>query len=162
MSKIGKKPIAIPQGVTVVQKDDAFEVKGKNATLSVPILSGVSFEIKDGAITFTAKNKLKQTISNWGTINAHLKNAIAGVLADFSKELAVVGIGFKAAVEGKTLVLNVGFSHQVRFPIPEGIKVTVEKNVITVSGANRWLVGETAANIRAVRKPEPYQVKGIS
>lgn len=161
MSKIGKKPITVPDGVVITPKADGIEIKGKNATLTIPVLSGVKVEIKDGAVHLAAIDKLKQSISNWGTMSAHLKNAVSGALADFVKELSVVGIGFKAAVEGKDLVLNVGYSHPVRFPIPEGIKVTVEKNMVKISGANKWLVGEVAANIRAVKKPEPYQGKGI-
>lgn len=165
MSKIGKKPILIPEGVTVVLKDGSLEVKGKNSTQSVLLLSGVKAEIKAGEknseVTLTSDGKTKQSIANWGTTSAHLKNAIAGSMADFSKELLVVGIGFKAAVEGKDLVLSLGFSHPVRFPIPEGIKIVVEKSAVRVSGSNKWLVGETAAKIRDFKRPEPYQGKGI-
>ena len=161
MSKIGKKPIAIPQGVTVVQKDDAFEVKGKNATLSVPILSGVSFEIKDGAITFTAKNKLKQTISNWGTMRALAENAVIGSTEGYTKTLLVEGVGYRANMEGDTIVMNLGFSHPIKYAMPEGITAVVDGNKITISGASKALVGEVTASIRAYKKPEPYKGKGI-
>ncbi len=161
MSKIGKKPISIPEGVTVVMKDGSLEVKGKNATTSVLLLDGVKADIKDKEITLTSDGKTKQSIANWGTTSAHLKNAISGSLADFTKELLVVGIGFKAALEGKTLVLNLGFSHPVRFPIPEGIKIVIEKSAVRISGSDKWLVGETAAKIRDFKRPEPYQGKGI-
>ena len=161
MSKIGKKPIAIPEGVTAALKDGTIEVKGKNATLTVPVLEGVKVEIKDKNVTITSDKATKQASSNWGTVSAHLKNALAGASTDFSKELLVMGIGFKAALEGKDLVLNLGFSHPVRFAIPQGIKVTVEKNAVKVAGPDRWLVGETAARIRDFRRPEPYQGKGI-
>ena len=116
---------------------------------------------KDCTIILTLAGTSKQSVSNWGTTSAHIKNALSGAVADFSKELSVVGIGFKAALEGKNLVLNLGFSHPVRFPIPEGVKIAVEKNLIRVSGSNKWLVGETAAKIRDLRRPEPYQGKGI-
>ncbi len=161
MSKIAKKPIIIPDGVTAVLKDHMVEIKGKNATLNVPVLEGVKVEIKDKAITLTSDRATKQASSNWGTTSAHLKNAIAGSNADFVKELSVVGIGFKAALEAKDLVLSLGFSHPVRFAIPEGVKITVEKNIVKVAGPNRWLVGETAARIRDFKRPEPYQGKGI-
>lgn len=161
MSKIGKKPVIITEGVTVTQKDGALEVKGKGGALTVPVLHGVKVEIKGNELIFTASNSLKQTISNWGTNNALAKNAIAGVSNDFSKELSIVGIGFKGAVQGANLVLNLGFSHPVNFAIPAGVKVVVEKNLIKISGSNKWLVGEVAANIRALKKPEPYQGKGI-
>lgn len=161
MSKIGKKPIDIPEGVTITEKDDVLEVKGKNAVLTVPILSGIEMKTEEGSITLSPTNKQKQTLSNWGTMSSLLKNAIYGSMNDFSKELAVKGVGFKVALEGNTLVLNVGFSHQVKFTVPEDVKVTVDKNNIKIEGASKWLVGETAANIRQIKKPEPYQGKGI-
>lgn len=161
MSKLAKKPIIIPDGTTAVLKDGAIEVKGKNATLTVPVLSGVKVDIKGNEITLTSERTTKQAAANWGTVSAHLKNAIAGSQTDFVKELNVIGIGFKAALEGKTLVLNLGFSHPVKFPIPDGLKVTIEKSIVKIAGPNKWLVGETAAKIRDFRRPEPYQGKGI-
>lgn len=161
MSKIGKKPILMPDGVTVSLKDGTFEVKGKNATLAVKLLDGVKADIKDKQVTLVSDAPTKQAAANWGTTSAHLKNAIAGALKDFEKELQIVGIGFKAALEGKDLVLNLGFSHPIRFSIPQGIKIAVEKSTVRIAGADRWLVGETAARIRDFRRPEPYQGKGI-
>lgn len=167
MSKIGKKPIEIPEGITVSIEDDNVKVKGKNATLSVQTLTGVEVEIKDGEIVFTPKKargigiKKKQVTSNWGTMRALVANAIEGAAEDFIKELMIEGVGFKAEVQDTTLVLNVGFSHQVKFPIPEGVKIIVEKNLIKVSGSSKQVVGETAASIRKIKKPEPYKGKGI-
>lgn len=162
MSKLGKKPIAISEGVSASIKDGVLEIKGKNATLSVPVLSGVKVEVKDNSVVLTSSDASKQTLSNWGTMSAHVRNAIAGAAADFKKELSIVGVGFKAAIEGaKDLVLSVGFSHPIKFPIPAGVKIAVEKNNIIISGSNKWLVGETAAKIREFKKPEPYQGKGI-
>ena len=161
MSKLAKKPIIIPEGVAVTEKDGALEVKGKNATLSVNLLVGVKAAIKGNEITLTSDRGTKQAAANWGTVSAHLKNALAGSIADFTKELLVIGIGFKAALEGKDLVLSLGFSHPIRFPIPQGVKIAVEKSIIRISGPDRWLVGETAARIRDLRRPEPYQGKGI-
>ena len=161
MSKIGKRIIKVPEGVAVEVKDGVIAVKGKNASTTLNILPGITAELKDGALSFASDEKSKQSRSNWGTMNALAKNAITGATSNFTKELSIVGIGFKAAVEGETLILNLGFSHPVRFTIPKSIKITVEKGNITIAGADKWLVGETAANIRNFRTPEPYQGKGI-
>jgi len=167
MSKIGRKPIGIPEGVTVNVKDDTIEVKGKNATLNVAVLPGVIVEVKDNEVVLTPEKgrgigiKQKQVTSNWGTVRALIANAISGLTEDFVKELIIEGVGFRAEVQGDILVLNVGFSHQVKFSIPKGIKIVVEKNIIKVSGADKQLVGRTAADIRKIRKVEPYKGKGI-
>ena len=161
MSKIGKQPVIIPSGVTVSEKDGVLEVKGKNGTLTVKMLKGVKVEIKDNEIVFVAAFKDKQTVSNWGTVRALTANAVQGATADFVKELVIEGVGFKAEVKATNLVLNVGFSHPVSFAIPEGVKIVVTKELVTLSGANKEVVGETAAKIRRIKKPEPYKGKGI-
>lgn len=161
MSKIGTKPVTIPEGVTVDIKNGEVEVKGKNAALSVPFLDGVEIQKKDSEIIFSPSKKTKQAMSNWGTMRSLVQNAVTGVTEDFSKELVVEGVGYRANVEGKELVLGLGFSHQIKFSIPDGIEISAEKNVIKISGADKAQVGETAAEIRSFRKPEPYKGKGI-
>lgn len=161
MSKIGKQPVFIPEGVTVETKDGVLEVKGKNGTLTVNLIAGIKIEIKDSEIVFMPEKNTKQTVSNWGTIRALIANAVKGVNEDFLKELVIEGVGFRAEVQGANLVLNVGFSHKVNFAIPDGVKITVEKNLIKVSGNSKQIVGEVAAKIRSIKKPEPYKGKGI-
>lgn len=152
----------IPAGISAEMKNGFLEIKGKNATLSVKLLSGIKAEIKDGEIIFTPNGSTKQIISNWGTMRALTANAVSGAGVDFVKELVIEGVGYRAELQGKNLVLNVGFSHQVNFPIPEGIKITVDKANIKITGSSKELVGETAAKIRRIKKPEPYKGKGIA
>lgn len=161
MSKIGRKPIVIPQGVTVSQEGASLTISAKDKTIILPMLAGVSCVIQGNELIFSSRETSKQEKANWGTMRALTHNAISGVQKDFSKVLELEGIGFKAALEGKVLVLNLGFSHQVRFEIPHNITITVDKNTITVSGINKELVGATAAKIRSLKKPEPYKGKGI-
>ncbi len=162
MSKTGSKPIIIPEGVAVAADQSLVTVKGKNATLVVPILKFVSVDINGQTITLSVSSDVKQARANWGTTGAHLRNVIAGVTTGFKKSLDIQGIGFKAALEGKsTLVLNLGFSHPIKYAIPEGVTITVEKNLVHIAGANRQVVGQVSAEIRKFKKPEPYQGKGI-
>ncbi|MBI2406107.1 MAG: 50S ribosomal protein L6 [Candidatus Harrisonbacteria bacterium] len=161
MSKIGKQPVKLLEGVTAEVRARMLEVKGKLGALTLPILPFIAVQQKDGALVFTAASDKVQARANWGTMRALAANAVKGVSEGFSKALEIEGIGFRAAMEGKTLVLNVGFTHPVKFITPEGITVAVEKGVIKVSGIDRAQVGEVAANIRKIKKPEPYQGKGI-
>ncbi len=161
MSKIGKKQLTIPEGVTVTLDKGSIVVKGKNATLTVPVLPHVTPHIDGNSITFTVTNNDKQTRANWGTLSANTANALIGVVDGYSKKLEVQGIGFKAAMEGANLVLTVGFSHPVKYATPAGVKISVEKSQILISGADKYAVGQAAAQIRKIRKPEPYQGKGI-
>ena len=168
MSKIGKKPIIIPEGVEVKINDGFLSFKGRNGELSVKVLPFVKPEIKDETIVFIIQNKSKQARANWGTQRALAQNAIIGVNEGFNKSLLIEGIGYRASTEalpagrqGNTLVLSLGLSHPVKFAPPDGIKISVEKNIIKVSGADKELVGRAAANIRAFKKPEPYKGKGI-
>jgi len=161
MSKIGKQPIKIPEGVVVEIKGDTLEIKGKNNTLNVKLMQGIKTRIEDGELVFVPEGRTKQILSNWGTMRALTANAVKGVSEDFIKELVIEGVGYRAEVQGNNLLLNVGFSHQVDFTIPVGIKVAVDKNAIKISGSDRQLVGETAAQIRRIKKPEPYKGKGI-
>jgi len=161
MSKIGKKPIIIPEGVDVKIEGDFLRVKGKNGELSVKINSGVNIDLKDKEIILTVVDKLKQSRANWGTMRALINNAIIGVNEGFSKILEIEGVGYRGTMEGEKLVLNLGFSHPVKVTPSKGIKIAVEKNTIKISGIDKFLVGQTAAEIRALKKPEPYKGKGI-
>jgi len=161
MSRIGKKPISIPEGVIIDINKERVEVKGKNATLSVPMLAYIKVEQVENEIIVTQNEKNKQANSNWGTMRAHINNAVLGATEDFVKNLIVEGVGYKANIEGKDLVLSLGFSHPIKFPVSEGLKIEAEKNKISISGADKSAVGEAAAKIRSYRKPEPYKGKGI-
>ena len=161
MSKIGKRPIHISEGIEAEIKEGVISFKGPNASLEVPILPGIKVEKTENQIVFIPQDNAKQTLSNWGTLRALAQNAILGAVKDFSKDLVIEGVGYRANVEGEYVILNLGYSHQIRFRIPEGIKIKVEKNTVNISGADKILVGETAAQIRKFRKPEPYKGKGI-
>ncbi|MEX2054311.1 MAG: 50S ribosomal protein L6 [Candidatus Colwellbacteria bacterium] len=161
MSKIGKRPIDIPEGVTVEVKEDEVTVKGPKATLTVSALPNIDVKVDGSQVIFTPQNDTKQTISNWGTFRALVQNAIIGATDGYSKTLVIEGVGYRASVEGSAVVLNLGFSHPIKYDIPEGITVEVEGNKVKISGFDKAVVGETAASIRAFRKPEPYKGKGI-
>jgi large subunit ribosomal protein L6 len=161
MSKIGKLPVNLTPEIKVEISGSEIKVSGPRGSLSVRIPRGVSVEESQEQLKVSSQAKSKQGQSNYGTTRAHIANAVMGVTQGFKKKLELVGTGFRAEVSGKTLTLLVGFSHPVKFEAPEGISFSVEKLVITIEGASRELVGQVAANIRAVRPPEPYKGKGI-
>ncbi len=161
MSKIGKKPIAILEGVEVKVDDGFLNLKGNNGNLSFKIPKSIKTEIKDGEITFSPENDLRGTKALWGTIRALANNAVIGLTSGFEKKLKIEGVGYKANMEGETLVLNLGLSHPIKFTPIDGVKVSVDKNIIKVSGFDKAAVGQAAAKIRAFKKPEPYKGKGI-
>lgn len=161
MSRLGKKSIHIPSGTDVAVLDGELTVKGKGGTLKKPVHPSVSIMVADGAVTVTPANSSRLAKALWGTYAAHVNNMLAGVNKPFVKKLEVQGIGYKADLQGKTLVLTVGFSHPVKMEIPEGLTALVEKGVITITGADKDTVGQFAAVVRAVKKPEPYKGKGI-
>lgn len=161
MSKIGKKPITIPQEVTVTLNDALLTAKGKEGTIVLPILAHTKLELKENVLSVTSTGDDMQARANWGTMRALAQNAVNGVNTGFTKELEIQGVGFRANMEGNNLVLNLGFTHPVKFETPEGIKISVEKSFIKIFGANRNLVGQVAAKIRSYKKPEPYKGKGI-
>ena len=162
MSRVGKKPINIPEGVEVKIENNLVSVKGPKAAISRQINEVVIIEQKDNEIIVSVTNELDTNHrAQWGTARAVIANLIKGVTEGFSKKLEVNGVGYRVSLSGRMLVLNVGFSHEVKFALPEGVDATVEGNLITISGANPDLVGEVAANIRSIRKPEPYKGKGI-
>ncbi|MEK9170962.1 MAG: 50S ribosomal protein L6 [Patescibacteria group bacterium] len=161
MSKIGKKPIEIPEGVTIVVEEQAVKVKGHKGELSLNLPKEVELKLNGRQLLVLPVSKSKKTPALWGTIRAVVANMVAGVEKGFEKKLEIEGVGFKAQLQGNDLVLNLGFSHPIIFKPPENIKISVEKNIITVRGISLELVGQIAANIRALKKPEPYKGKGI-
>jgi large subunit ribosomal protein L6 len=161
MSRLGKIPVTIPSGVTVTLENGVLTVKGPKATLSRPVREAdVEIKIEGNSITLAPKDTDLAT-ALWGTYAAHLRNMINGVTEGFTKVLQIEGVGYRAAVQGKELVLNVGFSHPVNLEIPEGISAEVVKSTITLTGSDKDALGQFAANVRKVKKPEPYKGKGI-
>jgi large subunit ribosomal protein L6 len=164
MSRIGKKTIEILKNVEVkIQGQDVF-VKGPKGELSMKVLPEIKVEKQDEKIIvqpLAGKEKLKTTKAFWGLTRMLINNMVEGVVNGFEKKLEIKGVGYKAELSGKQLVLNAGFSHQVKLDVPEQITVLVEKNIITVSGIDKQLVGQFASNIRKVRPAEPYKGKGI-
>ncbi len=162
MSRIGKRIIAIPDNVTVDINDSTVIVKGPKGELTMPISKNIEVEVKEKEVYVNRTNELIPTKQMHGTTNANIKNMIEGVSNGFKKGLEIVGVGYRFNVKGDTLVINAGYSHQVDMTIPKGIKVEQKSNTeIEVSGIDKTKVGEFAANVRKVRKPEPYKGKGI-
>ena len=161
MSKVGKKPIPIPLGTTLEVKAQAVHAKGPKGTIEVPVLPFCSVDVKEGKASVSIVGEERQARANWGTMAALIRNAVSGVTAGFERKLQLEGIGYKASVEGDTVVLALGFSHPVRYPLPKGTKAEVQKNIITVTGISKELVGKAVSEIRKFKKPEPYQGKGI-
>ena len=161
MSRIGKNAIAIPAKTEVNVSDGVIAVKGPLGELRRSYVSDVTIAVADGSVMVTPSSNSHEATALWGTFAAHIRNMVAGVNTPFVKKLQVEGIGYKVDVQGKKVVLNVGYSHPVHLDIPEGLTVTAEKGLITVSGSDKEAVGQFSANIRAIRKPEPYKGKGI-
>lgn len=162
MSRIGKQIITIPSGVTVTVNNGSVAVKGPKGEVARAFPAAVTVTVADNTITTSVQNPdEKSERSLWGTFGAHLKNMVKGVTEGFTKDLEINGVGYRVALQGKDLKLEVGYSHPVIFPIPEGITASVEKNQIRLSGFDREAVGNLAAKLRAVKKPEPYKGKGI-
>ncbi|MBI4160151.1 50S ribosomal protein L6 [Candidatus Wolfebacteria bacterium] len=161
MSKIGKKPIIIPSAVTVKPIDGAFLCTGPLGSVTIESRQEVDVTIANNVITFKPQSDSRQARASWGTSRALFANAIFGVTNGFKRTLLIEGVGYRAAMDDSVLTMHLGYSHPVRFDVPAGITVAVAKNIITVSGIDKQLVGETAARIRALKKPEPYKGKGI-
>jgi large subunit ribosomal protein L6 len=161
MSRIGKLPIEIPSGVTITVDSDVITVKGAKGELTVPHLSDVTVAIEDGKATVTRKDDEKIAKSQHGLQRSLLNNAVEGVTKGFEKKLEVNGVGFRIAMSGADLEMQLGFSHPVKYKTPEGVQISTNKMEITVSGIDKQKVGQAAAEIRALKKPEPYKGKGI-
>ncbi len=161
MSRVGRKAVEIPSGVSVTQKGVTLEVKGPKGTLSEALPQQVKVEIAGGQVRFTRPDDEKPTRALHGLARATVQNMVVGVTQGFTRELEIHGVGYRAEVKGKTLNLTLGFSHPVEMPIPEGLQVSVAENKIKIEGANRHQVGQFASNVREVRPPEPYKGKGV-
>ncbi len=162
MSRIGKKPIEIPAKTEVSLSGNVITVKGPLGELTrVVRTDAVDVVIEDNVVTLTPKNDNLETKALWGTFGSHIKNMIQGVNQEYVIKLIVEGVGFKSELQGSTLVMNLGFSHQVKFELPKGITCKVEKGEITISGIDKEVVGQFAAVVRSKKKPEPYKGKGI-
>lgn len=161
MSRIGKQTITIPEKTEVTVLDNSVSVKGPLGTLSKNFRPDISISIKDGEVMVNPTNDTLLAKALWGTYASHISNMIKGVNKEYGKKLVIEGIGYRSELEGNTLVLSVGFSHKVKLTIPEGLTLSVEKNVISINGIDKELVGQFSAEIRSVKKPEPYKGKGI-
>ena len=161
MSRVGKKPISIPAGVEVKIEGSAIEIKGPKGQLKKELRPEIKIEMKDKEILVSVLKETKKSNAFWGLTRALVFNMIKGVTEGYEKKLQIEGVGFKAKVEGDKLILQVGFSHPVEIKQPEGIKFSVEKNIIGVSGPDKELVGQISADIRKTKPPEPYKGKGI-
>lgn len=161
MSRFSKIPVKIPEKVEVILSDGKVTVKGAKGTMERTFPREAKLEIKEGNVLVTGKNDSKFDRAIQGTVRSHIVNMIKGVTEGWSKKLELVGTGYRAEIKDNNLILTVGFSHPVIINAEEGIKFGIEKNTITVEGMDKQLVGEVAANIKAVRKPDPYKGKGI-
>jgi large subunit ribosomal protein L6 len=162
MSRIGKKPIPLSSGVTAEQGPGLLTVKGPKGQLTVPLHKLVQVEISPSEITVSVpdhENKLQRSL--WGLTRSLIANAVSGVVTPFEKKLEIIGVAYRAAISGSTITLSLGFSHPVVVQIPAGITATIDKSTLSISGIDKQLVGEFAANIRSLKKPEPYKGKGI-
>ncbi|MBK9082888.1 MAG: 50S ribosomal protein L6 [Rhizobiales bacterium] len=162
MSRIGKKPVAIPAGVTAKVEGQKVSVKGAKGELNFAVPDDVHVAIEDGAIKVDPRSESKRARAMWGMSRSMINNLVAGVTAGFEKKLEINGVGYRAAVAGKNLQLSLGYSHDVVYPIPAGVAIATPKPTeITISGIDKRQVGQVAAEIRAFRGPEPYKGKGV-
>ena len=162
MSRIGKKPVAVPSGVTASVEGQTVKVKGPKGALSLVVDDDVVVALDKGVVKVDPRNDSKRARSMWGTYRTLVSNLFTGVTKGFEEKLEITGVGYRAAVQGKSLNLQLGFSHDVTFPIPEGIAIATPKPTeINISGINKQTVGQVAAEIRGYRPPEPYKGKGV-
>jgi len=162
MSRIGKYPVALPKGVTVEIAGQKLKAKGKLGELALVVDNDIEAKVADGAVKITPRSQTKRARTMWGTTRSLVNSMVKGVNEGFSKNLEINGVGYRAAVQGKVLQLQLGYSHEIKFPIPEGITIKCEKpTAIAIAGADKQKVGQVAAEIRKLRGPEPYKGKGI-
>jgi len=162
MSRIGKKPVELPSGVTASVSGQTVEVKGPKGAQSFTATDDVTIAVEDNVVTITPRGSSKRARQQWGMSRTMVQNMVTGVAGGFKKELEIQGVGYRAQMQGNTLKLNLGLSHEVNFEVPAGVTVTAPKPTeIVIEGADAQLVGQVAANIRDWRKPEPYKGKGI-
>ena len=162
MSRVGKKPVTVPSGVTATVDGQMVKMKGQKGELSFLVPADVSVEFKDGAVSVQPRDQSKQARAFWGMSRAQVANLVEGVSKGFEKKLEINGVGYRAAMAGKTLKLSLGYSHDIDYPIPDGITIAVPRPTeIVVAGIDRQKVGQVAAEIRGYRGPEPYKGKGV-
>ena len=162
MSRIGKKPVEMPQGVTATTEGQVLSVKGPKGTLSLNMVDDVTYDVADGTISVQPANDSKGARAFWGMQRTLVQNLVTGVTEGFTKTLEITGVGYRAAMQGKNLRLQLGYSHDVNIAVPEGLEVkTPDQTTVEISGSDRQKVGQLAAEIRRWRKPEPYKGKGI-
>ncbi len=162
MSRIGKKPIAVPKNVTATVDGQRVTVKGPKGQLSIALIDNVEAALEDGAIVVKPRSETKRARSMWGMSRSLVENLVTGTTNGFSRTLEITGVGYRAAMDGKSLKLQLGYSHDIFYPVPEGISIVVPKPTeITISGIEKDKVGQVAAEIRGFRGPEPYKGKGI-
>jgi len=162
MSRIGKRPVALPKGVTASVDGKTVKVKGPKGELSVKLVAEVDAKVDEHGITVTPREDMERARQMWGLSRTLVNNLVVGVTTGFQQKLEINGVGYRAAVQGKNLNLQLGFSHDVAYPIPAGITITAEKPTqLTVAGIDKQLVGQVAAEIRNYRRPEPYKGKGV-
>lgn len=162
MSRIGKKPVPVPAGVTATVEGGQIHVKGPKGTLTMPLADDIKYEVTDGGISVQPANETKRARAFWGMQRTLVQNLVTGVTTGFAKKLLITGVGYRAASQGKVLKLQLGYSHDVNFDIPEGIEIkTPDQTTVEISGIDKQKVGQVAAEIRRWRKPEPYKGKGI-
>jgi large subunit ribosomal protein L6 len=162
MSRVGKNPVAIPDGVQVELSGQMLTAKGRLGALSLAVANEVSATVGEGQVTIAPKDESKRARAMWGTTRALVNNMVTGVATGFTRNLEITGVGYRAAVQGSALTLQLGYSHDINYPIPTDVKIACERpTAITITGADRQRVGQVAAEIRAFRPPEPYKGKGI-
>ncbi|MFA5988963.1 MAG: 50S ribosomal protein L6 [Sphingomonas sp.] len=162
MSRIGKKSVAVPAGVTASIDGGIISVKGPKGTLSMPLVDDISYTLEEGAIAVKPANETKRARAFWGMQRTMVQNLVTGVTDGFSKVLEITGVGYRAAAQGRNLNLQLGYSHHVNFAIPDGIEIkTPDQTTVEITGIDKQKVGQVAAEIRRWRKPEPYKGKGI-
>lgn len=162
MSRIGNKPVPVPKGVEVQVSGGEVRVKGPKGQLTQSIVDGISFDVQDGRVVVSRGSDVKQIRANHGLMRALLNNMVVGVSSGFTRNLDIIGVGYKAEIKGNMAVFSLGYSHPIEFPFPDGIKISVQKNTkICVAGISKEAVGQAASEIRAFRSPDPYKGKGV-
>jgi large subunit ribosomal protein L6 len=162
MSRIGKSPVTVPQGVEVKLAGQTITAKGKLGEGTITLVDDVSAEMKDGHITVAPRSESRRARNMWGTSRTMVNNLVHGVSEGFTQNLEINGVGYRAAVQGKELVLQLGYTHDIKYPIPTGVSMKTEKpTTIAITGPNKQQIGQIAAEIRAFRPPEPYKGKGV-
>lgn len=161
MSRIGRQPITVPAGVTVEQTDRLIKVTGSKGTLELTLMPDLKLEQADGVLTLSKVVETPETQRSFGLMRTLINNMVVGVSQGFVRQLEINGVGYRASVAGNVITLSLGFSHPINFQLPAGVEAKVEKNLITLTGFDKQVVGQVAANLRALKKPEPYKGKGI-